>query len=325
MPTPLSTYAVELAAVRAAAARIAPHVHRTPVHTSRSLDALAGRALFFKCELFQRGGSFKVRGALNAVLSLSDEAAARGIVTHSSGNHAAAVAISAGIRGVPVTVVMPRGAPAVKRAAVLGYGATILECAPNDRARQAEVDRLVAETGATAVHPSDQPEVMAGQGTIALELLAQVPDLDAIVVPVGGGGLISGIALAAAELRPGMPVYGAEPMGADDAWRSRQAGRRLPQEAPRTIADGLRTGLGVHTWPVVRDVVADIYTVSEADIAATLRLVWERTKLFIEPSAAVGVAVALSGCLPPEARRVGVVLCGGNVDLDSRPWELPQP
>lgn len=317
------SYAVDLSAVRAAQARIAPHVRRTPVHTSSTLDALAGRELFFKCELFQRGGSFKVRGALNAVLSLSEEAAARGIVTHSSGNHAQAVAIAAGIRGVPATIVMPRGAPAVKRAAVAGYGARILECAPTNAARQAAADRVVAETGATFVHPSDQPEVLAGQGTIALELLEQVPDLDALVVPVGGGGLISGITLAARELRPGLQVHGAEPAGADDAWRSRRAGRRLPQEDPRTVADGLRTGLGEHTWPVVRDLLADLHTVSEEEIRGHLRLVWERMKLFIEPSAAVGVAVACTGRLPPELRRVGVILCGGNVDLEARPWEGP--
>lgn len=319
------SYAADLAAVRAAHARISPHLRRTPVHTSATLDALAGRELFFKCELFQRGGSFKVRGALNAVLSLSEEAAARGIVTHSSGNHAQAVAIAAGVRGVPATIVMPRGAPAVKRAAVVGYGARIVECAPTNAARQATADRIVADTGATFVHPSDQPEVIAGQGTIALELLEQVPDLDALVVPVGGGGLVSGITLAARELAPALQVHGAEPAGADDAFRSRAAGQLLPQDAPRTIADGLRTGLGVHTWPVVRDLLADLHTVSEAEIRAHLRLVWERTKLFIEPSAAVGVAVACTGRLPPELRRVGVVLCGGNVDLDSRPWEAPSP
>ncbi len=317
------TYAVDLGDIRAAADRIAPHVHRTPVVTSRCLDEQAGRALFFKCELFQRGGSFKVRGALNAVLSLSDEAAAKGIVTHSSGNHAQAVAIAAGIRGVLATVVMPSNAPAVKKAAVRGYGARIVECEPTNAARQATADAIVAETGATFVHPSNQPEVIAGQGTIALELLEQVEGLDALVVPLGGGGMISGIALACRELRPDLVVIGAEPDLADDAWRSKDSGQLQPAGPSRTVADGLRTGLGSNTWPVVRDVVDEIHRVSEDAIRQHLRLTWERTKLFIEPSAAVGVAVALSGGLRPELRRVGVVLCGGNVDLDQRPWEAP--
>ena len=309
----MQPYAADLAAIRAAAERIAGHVHRTPVHTSRSLDEASGRSLFLKCELFQRGGSFKLRGALNAVLSLSPEAAARGVVTHSSGNHAAAVAIAAGIRGVPATVVMPENAPAVKRDAVLAYGARVITCAPTLAAREATAAQVVAETGGALIPPYDHPDVIAGQGTIALELLAQVPDLDALIVPVGGGGMISGIALAAHELRPGLPVYGAEPAGADDAWRSKRAGVRLPQTNPQTIADGLRTSLGEWTWPVVRDRVPEIFRVEEAEIRAALALTWSRTKLLIEPSAAVGVAVALSAQFAE--RRVGIILCGGNVDF----------
>jgi len=315
------SYAVNLADIQAAADRIGPHVHRTPVLTSRTLDGWAGRRLFFKCELFQRGGAFKIRGALNAVLQLSEAAAARGVITHSSGNHGAALAMAAGIRGIPVTVVVPRGAPAVKRAAIEGYGATIVDCAPGQAARQATCDRICAETGATWIPSYDHPHVIAGQGTMSLEFVEQA-DLDAMIVPIGGGGMISGIALALAELRPGLPVFAAEPAGADDAARSKAAGRLLPQEAPATIADGLRTSLGGHTWPVVRDHVVAVHTVSEDQIRAAMRHIWERLKVVAEPSAAVGLAVALSAEFRERvgAERVGIVLCGGNVDLDALPW-----
>lgn len=319
----MTPYAADLAAVRAAAERIRPHAHLTPVMTSRSLDATAGRELFFKCELLQRVGAFKFRGAMNAVASLPADRASRGVVTHSSGNHGQAVALAAKLRGVPATVVMPSDAPAVKRAAVEGYGAAVVLCEPTSAARAEAAARVQAETGAAFIHPSNDPAVIAGQGTIALELLAQVPDLDALVVPVGGGGMISGITLAARELRPGVRVFAAEPLGADDAARSKAAGRLLPQLDPRTVADGLRTGLGDNTWPVVRDLVEEVLVVEEPEIIACTRLVWERMKLAIEPSAGVGVAAALGERFRglEGIQRVGVVLCGGNVDLDRLPWQ----
>lgn len=320
------TYAADLAAVRAAADRIAAHAIRTPIHTSQTMDALSGRALFFKCESFQRVGAFKFRGAMNAVAKLDDDTARRGVVTHSSGNHAQALALAARIRGIDAHIVMPTNAPEVKRQAVLGYGGRVIPCEPTLAAREETADRIVRETGGTLVPPYDHPDVIAGQGTIALELFADHPELDAVIVPVGGGGLISGIALAYRELAPRVRVIGAEPLGADDASRSKAAGAWVPQTAPHTIADGLRTSLGRLTWPVVRDVVHRIETPAEDEIVRAMRLVFERMKLVIEPSAAVGVAVALrqggpgEGGLREDERRVGVVLCGGNVDLDALPW-----
>ncbi len=315
------SYAADLGAVQAAAERIAPHANRTPIHTSRTLSALSGRELFFKCETFQRVGAFKFRGAMNAVAKLDDRTAARGVVTHSSGNHAQALALAARIRGVAAHIVMPTNAPEVKRRAVIGYGGIVVPCAPTLASREETAARVVAETGGTLVPPYDHADVIAGQGTIALELFADRPALDAVIVPVGGGGMISGIALAYRELAPHVRVIGAEPQGADDAARSKASGTLLPQTAPATIADGLRTSLGALTWPVVRDVVARIETVGEDEIVKAMRLVFERMKLVIEPSAAVGVAVALrAGALRDDETRVGVVLCGGNVDLDALPW-----
>lgn len=311
------TYAADLSRIEAAACRLAPHLRRTPVLTSAGLDRMAGRQLFFKCEPFQRGGSFKIRGALNAVLCLPDAAADRGVVTHSSGNFAQALAIAASIRGLPVWVVMPDDAPAVKVAAVKEYGATVVPCAPHLRAETAA--RVQAETGATFLPSYDHPDVIAGQGTCGLELLDKVPDLDAIVVPIGGGGLISGIALACHHKRPTVRIIAAEPRGADDAARSKAAGRCIPQTSPHTIADGLRTGLGRHTWPVVRDLVDSVLTVSEGEIVVAMRHIWERLKVVTEPSGAVALAAAMRPELG-EAQRVGLVLSGGNVDLDALPF-----
>ncbi len=313
-------YAIALRDVRAAAERIAPFAHVTPVLTSRTMDERSGRSLFFKCENLQRVGAFKFRGAMNAVAKLDAETAKRGVVTHSSGNHAQALALAAKIRGIPAHIVMPTNAPEVKRQAVLGYGANVIPCAPTQAAREETAARVVQETGGTLVPPYDHPDVIAGQGTIALELFASNPDLDSVVVPVGGGGMISGIALAYRELAPHVRVIGAEPLEADDASRSKNAGVLIPQTGTQTIADGLRTSLGTLTWPVVRDVVHRIETVPEDAIAPAMRLVFERMKLVIEPSAAVGVAVALGGGLRPDEQRVGVVLCGGNVDLDALPF-----
>jgi threonine dehydratase/serine racemase len=308
--------------VRDAASRIAAHVHRTPVATCRTLDARAGRTLFFKCEHLQRGGSFKLRGASNAVLRLDDAAAARGVAAHSSGNFAQAIAIAARDRGIAAHVVMPSSAPAVKRRAVEEYGARVVPSDTAVSAREQKLAEVLAATGATPLHPYDHADVIAGQGTAALELLEDVPDLDALVVPVGGGGLISGCAVAARALRPGIRVFGAEPLGADDAARSKQSGTLVPQTAPKTIADGLVTSLGALTWPVVRDLVDEIAVVSEEEIVAAMRLAWERAKLLIEPSAAVAVAAVLSDGFraKPGLARVGVILSGGNVDLDRLPW-----
>ena len=310
-------HAVDLAAVRAAADRIAGHARRTPVLTSRTLDDAAGRRLFFKCENFQKGGAFKFRGACNAVLALSDDAARPGVLTHSSGNFAQALALAARIRGIAAHIVMPDDAAAVKRLAAEGYGATIHACRPTLASREATAKRVADETGATLVHPFDDPDVIAGQGTCGLELLAEVPDLDAVVAPIGGGGLMSGVCIAARGLAADVRLFAAEPAGADDAARSLAAGALIPQTSPDTVADGLLTGLGELTWPIVRDYVEQVITVSDPDILAAMRLVAERMKIVIEPSAAVAVAAVLSrpfGALTGLGR-VGVVLSGGNVDL----------
>ncbi len=284
------------------------------------MDDRAGRALFFKCECFQRVGAFKIRGAMNAVLSLSDADAARGVVTHSSGNHAQALALAAKTRGIEAHVVMPKNAPRVKRAAVEGYGARVIPCEPTLTSRSETAERVAKETGAVMVPPYDHPDVIAGQGTLALEILEQVPDVDAIVTPLGGGGMLSGIAIAAKALRPELRVIGVEPAGADEAARSRKAGKRLALPAPASVAEGLLAGIGELTWPVVRDLVDDVLVVQDDAIVRAMRLVWERMKLVIEPSAAVPVAALLE---QPElfgARRVAVVLSGGNVDLDGLPF-----
>ena len=312
-------FAVDLAAIEEAAKRIEGLAHRTPVETCATLDRMAGRSLFLKCEQLQRIGAFKFRGACNAVRKLPAQVAARGVVTHSSGNHAQALALAAKMRGIPAHVVMPSNAPSVKRRAVLGYGARVVDCEPTLEARESTAAAVIAETGAHFVPPYDHPDVIAGQGTVALELLAQVPGLDALVAPVGGGGLLSGVCIAAKALLPGIRVYGAEPLGADDAARSKRAGRLMPQTEPKSIADGLLTSLGELTWPVVRDLVDDIVPVTEEEIILAMRLAWERAKQLIEPSAAVALAVAMGPALAG-SHRVGVILSGGNVDLDRLPW-----
>lgn len=318
----MTTYAADLNDVRAAAERIAGLAHRTPVATCATIDRLAGRQVFFKCEHLQKVGAFKFRGACNAVMKLSDEVAARGVATHSSGNHAQAVALAARMRGVAAHIVMPSDALAVKRRAVEGYGGRVIECEPTLAARDTTAEAVIAETGATFIHPYNHPDIIAGQGTSALELLDQVPKLDAIVVPVGGGGLISGICVAAKGIDPGIRIFAAEPLGADDAARSKAAGKLIPQTGPDTIADGLLTSMGELTWPIIRDHVERVVPVSEEEIVAAMRLAWERAKLLIEPSAAVAVAAVLSDTFraTEDIDRVGVVLSGGNVDLDHLPW-----
>lgn len=317
-------YASNLSAIRAAQRRIEPFIHRTPVLTSAAMDAVSGRSLWFKCELFQKTGSFKFRGATNAVRMLEEQAAAKGVVTHSSGNHAQALALAARARGIPAFVVMPSNSAEIKKAAVRGYGATVIECEPTLEARESTAARVIAETGGAMIPPFNHPNVIAGQGTIALELLDECPQLDAIIVPLGGGGLISGIAIAAKTLKPSIKIIGAEPELAGDAAASKREGSIQPAMRPVTIADGLRTSLGPLTFPVVRDLVDEIVLVPEADIVASMRFAWERMKVTIEPSAAVGVAVASGAWMHArqndDLKHVGVILCGGNVDLAALPW-----
>jgi threonine dehydratase len=304
--------------VEAAAHRIAGRVHCTPLCRSRLLDQLLGCQIVCKAENLQRAGSFKIRGATNAVLSLDEAAARRGVITHSSGNFAQALALAAAERGVRATVVMPRTSVPAKLAAVRGYGGIIVPCEPTLEAREATARRVVAETGGTFIHPYDQPAIIAGQGTAALELLAQVDEpLDLVVAPVGGGGLLAGTALA---VDGGAGVWGAEPAGADDAHRSLAAGRLIPVEEPDTIADGLRTSLGQHTFPILLARVAEIACVRDTEIVTAMRLLWERLKLVVEPSGAVPLAVAMRRRRELAGRRVGLILSGGNVDLDRLPW-----
>lgn len=318
----MSSYATDLAAIREARERIRAHVHLTPVLSCETLDRRAGKHLFFKCENLQKGGAFKARGAANAVRKLDDETAARGVVTHSSGNHAQALAIAARMRGIPAHIVMPKDAPRPKRAAVEGYGATVHLCEPTLDAREETAARVVRETGGVFVPPYDHPDVIAGQGTIALELVEQIEGLDAVIAPVGGGGMVSGIALALRELAPHVRVFAAEPSGADDAFRSKASGERVLRHEPHTIADGLKTTLGELTWPVVRDLVEDVLVVEDVATIAAMRLVFERMKIVIEPSSAVPVAAVLTQRFRAleGLERVAVVLSGGNVDLDALPW-----
>ncbi|MBK6601129.1 MAG: pyridoxal-phosphate dependent enzyme [Betaproteobacteria bacterium] len=311
----------DLAAIRAAQARIAPHVHRTPVLTSSSIDGEVGARLHFKCENLQKIGAFKARGAVNAVFSLPADVAGRGVVTHSSGNHGAALAYAARRRGIPAWVVMPENAPKVKIANVAREGATIRFCVATVAAREAACAEVQGESGATLIHPFDNAEVIAGQGTAALELLADVPDLDAVVAPCGGGGLLSGTAIAAHGLSARLRVLGAEPAQADDAARSLASGRVEPLPTTTTIADGLRTTLSPRTLAALRAHVEAIGTCSEDAIVRAMRLIWERMKLVIEPSSAVPLACLLEGTLPLRGARVGVLLSGGNVDLDRLPWQ----
>ncbi len=319
----MTRYAANLDDIRAAARRLAGLAHRTPVMTCSTLDQLAGRSLFLKCEHLQKVGAFKFRGACNAVMKLDADTASRGVVTHSSGNHAQALALAARMRGIPAHIVMPRTASPVKRRAVEGYGGRVILCESTLEARESTAAAVLAETGGVLIPPYDHPDVIAGQGSVALELLEQVPDLDAIVTPVGGGGLMAGLTIAARSLSPTIRIFAAEPAGADDAARSKQAGIFIPQTGPRTIADGLLTSLGECTWPVLRDLVEKVVTVSDKEIIAAMRLAWERAKLLIEPSSAVAVAAVLTDSfkVPGSPQRVGVVLSGGNVNLDALPWK----
>ena len=306
--------------VQEAVARVEGLVHHTPVLTCSSLDDRVGARIFCKCENFQKAGAFKFRGACNAVMSLSDAEAKRGVATHSSGNHGAALALAARLRGMSARIVMPTNAPASKKAAVAGYGGTIVYCEPTQEAREATLEAVVRETGAAFVHPYNNGKVIAGQGTAALELCAEVPQLDVILAPVGGGGLLSGTALTAAARTPDTQVIGTEPAAADDACRSLAAGKILPANYPNTVADGLRTSLGELTFAILQRHVAQIATVREEAIIAAMRYVWERMKIIIEPSSAVPIAALLDNRLEVSGKRVGVILTGGNVDLERLPW-----
>jgi len=309
--------------VSEAAARIADEIHRTPVLLCRSLDALYGMHLFFKCETFQKVGAFKYRGATNAVRLLSKEEAERGVVTHSSGNHAQALALAARRHRIPAWIVMPTNAPGVKRRAAEGYGATIIPCEPTLEAREQGARKVREETGATFIHPYDDARIIAGQGTAGLELMETVPGLDAVIAPVGGGGLCSGTCIAVKGLSPGTPVYGAEPSAADDARRSIEAGALIPVGRADTVADGLRTSLSPLTFSILRRHVSGIVCAEEDEIVTAMRAILERMKIVVEPSAAVPLAALARLKDELAGKRIGVILSGGNVDLDHLPWGAP--
>lgn len=311
---------ITLQDIYTAAARIRWYIHRTPVLTNQSLNDVVGAQVFLKCENLQKVGAFKFRGACNAVFSLSDEEAKCGVATHSSGNHAQALALAARVRGIPAHIVMPENAPSVKKVAVAAYGGQITFCEPTLEARESTLAKVVEKTGASVVHPYNDVRVIAGQGTAALELLEDVPDLDVILAPVGGGGLLSGTAIAATETRPGIRVIAGEPEMADDAYRSMREGKIVPSVKPRTIADGLLTSLGTLTFPVIQQRVEQIVPVSEKGIIEAMRFIWERAKIVIEPSAAVPVGVLWEKKIDLTGLRVGVILSGGNVDLEKLPW-----
>lgn len=303
-----------------AAERIKPHIHRTPVLTNESLNQRVGARVYLKCENFQKVGAFKFRGACNAVFSLADKEASRGVATHSSGNHAQALALAARMRDIPAYIVMPENAPQVKKDAVAGYGGEITYCAPTLAAREATLRRVVERTGAAFIHPFDNELVIAGQATAALELLTNIPDLDVIIAPVGGGGLLGGTAIAATGIKKEIRVLAGEPELADDAYHSLKEGKILPSENAKTIADGLLTSLGQLTFPIIQSRVEQIVTVSEQGIIDSMRFIWERAKIIIEPSAAVALAVLWEKKIDLTGLKVGVIISGGNVDLGKLPW-----
>ena len=306
--------------VVAAHERIRPHIHRTPVLTSTYFNELTGAELFFKCENFQKAGAFKVRGACNAVFGLSEEMAEMGVATHSSGNHALSLSYAAGRRGIPCNVVMPRTAPEAKKAAVRGYGGIITECEPSTSSREAVFAEVQAATGAEFVHPYNDPRVIAGQGTCSRELMEQVDGLDAVIAPIGGGGMVSGSCLTLSNIAPGVEIYAAEPEQADDAYRSFKAGRIIADDAPETIADGLKVPLKELTWHFVSNHVTDILTASEQEIIDAMKITWQRMKIVMEASCSVPLATILKNKDRFAGKRVGVIITGGNVDLDTLPW-----
>ena len=311
---------LDLDSIRAAHERIRAHIHRTPVLTSSRLDEASGASLFFKCENFQKIGAFKARGATNAVFSLDDARARRGVATHSSGNHGTALARAAKLRGIPAHIVMPSNSAKVKVRAVESYGAHIVFCEPTQAAREAACADVIAKTGATLIHSFENEDVMAGQGTAAVELLEDVSDLDLVMCPVGGGGLLCGTAVAAKTMRPKIKVIAVEPANANDAAQSFLEGRRMVTEKKFTIADGLRTNVGTPNFPIIQRYVDDVVPVSEEAIITAMRTVWETMKIIIEASAAVPYAAVLEQKIDIGRKRVGIILSGGNVDLDALPW-----
>ena len=300
--------------------RIKPFIHRTPVMSSQLINDVVGGDLFFKCENFQKGGAFKARGAFNAVHSMAAEEVAKGIVTHSSGNHAAAVALAGRSRGARAYVIMPSTSPAPKKAAVKGYGATIIECEPVLSTRESEAKRVLSETGGCFLHPYNDDRVIAGQGTAAKEMIEDSGPFDIVMCPVGGGGLLGGTALVTRELLPGAQVIAGEPAGADDAKRSFDSGTLVPQTNPQTIADGLLTSLGERNFAIIQENVDQILTVSEQNIVKAMRLIWQHMKVLIEPSSAVPLGCILEHKLDLTSKRVGIILSGGNIDIDRLPW-----
>ena len=317
-------YIPTLADMLTAHERIKPHIHRTPVLTSAFINTLTGAELFFKCENLQKAGAFKARGASNAVFGLTDEQARRGVATHSSGNHGTCLSYAAGRRGIPCTVVMPHSAPQAKKDAVRGYGGVVVECEPSTTSREAVFAEVVAKTGAEFVHPYNDPRVIAGQGTCSKEMIEQVAGLDAVIAPIGGGGMISGTCLTLSHLAPAVKIYAAEPEQADDACRSFKAGHIIADDAPETIADGLKVPLKDLTWHFVSNNVTDILTATEDEIVDAMKLIWKRMKIVMEPSSAVPLATILKNKDIFAGKRVGVVITGGNVDLDLLPWQRPE-
>lgn len=306
--------------IRQAANRIHNIIHHTPVMSSANLNQMVDAEIFFKCENFQKVGAFKFRGATNAVLSLSEEDADRGVATHSSGNHAAALTLAAKMRGVPAYIVMPKTSPQVKKDAVSGYGAKITFCEPTLLSRESTLEEVVKKTGATFIHPYNDYQIIAGQATAALELLEEIPNLDIVMTPVGGGGLLSGTALSVFYLSPSTKVIAAEPEGADDAYRSIKEGKIIPSVNPKTIADGLLTSLGDRTFPIIQKYVEQIVTVSDEATIKAMRYIWERMKIIVEPSAAVPFGALLEKKIDLSGKRIGIILSGGNVDLNNLPW-----
>ncbi len=296
------------------------YAHRTPVLQSSGINSIVGGELYFKCENLQKVGAFKFRGACNAVFSLSEEDAAKGVATHSSGNHAAALALAAKIRGIAAHIVMPSNSPEIKKKAVAGYGAQITLCDPTLQARESTLAEVIKETGATEIHPYNNFNVIAGQGTAAKELIEDAGEFDIVMAPVGGGGLLSGTAISTKHLLPACKVIAAEPAGADDAFRSFYSKKLIPSEHPKTIADGLLTSLGERNFAIILDKVDDIVTVSEESIVAAMRLIWERMKIIIEPSSAVPLAAILEGKVDVQNKKVGIILSGGNLDLEKLPF-----
>jgi threonine dehydratase len=304
-----------------AAEHIKPHIHRTPVYTCAGIDRLLKASLFFKCENLQKTGAFKFRGATNAVLSLTDAEAEQGVATHSSGNHAAALALAARLRGIEAHIVMPRTAAEIKKQAVAAYGAHITYCEPTLQAREETLEKVIKKTKAVFIHPYNDPRIITGQATAGKELLEDIPNLDYMIAPVGGGGLLSGTALSASYYSIDIRVIGAEPAGADDACRSLQAGKIIQSINPDTIADGLLTSLGNYTFPIIQKLVERIITVNDEKIIEAMRLIWERMKLIVEPSAAVPLAVLLKEKTFAAGKRIGIILSGGNLDLCNLPWK----